>query len=202
MTHPIVVAITGATGVIYGVEVLKALRDLNQPRHLILSSSAVRNIHIETEYHIDEIKEMAEVIYDHKDIGASVASGSFKTRGMVVAPCTIKTLSAIANSFNENLVVRAADCTLKERRRLVLMVRETPLHKGHLELMMKAADHGATILPPMPSFYHGPKTVMDIVHQSVGKALDQFDIEHDLYRRWTSDAGKDPSIKFPTKTES
>lgn len=196
MSHPIVVAITGATGVIYGVELLKALRDLNEPTHLILSDSAVRNIHTETEYRIEEVKEMAEVVYNNKDIGASVASGSFKTRGMVVVPCTIKTLSAIANSFNENLVVRASDVTLKEGRKLVLMVRETPLHKGHLELMMRAADHGATILPPMPSFYHGPKTVMDIIHQSVGKTLDQFDIEHDLYLRWHSDRNTDPRIKF------
>ena len=196
MSHPIVVAITGATGVIYGVELLKALRDLDERTHLILSDSAVRNIHTETEYRIEEVKEMAEVVYNNKDIGASVASGSFKTRGMVVVPCTIKTLSAIANSFNENLVVRAADVTLKEKRTLVLMVRETPLHKGHLELMMRAADYGATILPPMPSFYHGPKTVMDIIHQSVGKALDQLGVEHDLFRRWHSDMNGDPTIRF------
>jgi len=195
--HPIVVAITGATGVIYGVELLKALRDLNERTHLILSDSAVRNIHTETEYKIDEVKEMAEVVYNNKDIGASVASGSFKTRGMVVVPCTIKTLSAIANSFNENLVVRASDVMLKERRTLVLMVRETPLHKGHLELMMRAADHGAVILPPMPSFYHGPKTVLEIIHQSVGKALDQLGVEHNLFRRWNSDMNTDPTIKFP-----
>lgn len=110
----------------------------------------------------------------NRDIAAAVASGSFKTRGMVVAPCTIKSLSAIANSYTENLVVRAADVTLKERRRLVLMVRETHLHRGHLELMMRCADLGSVILPPMPAFYHGPKTIMDLIHQSIGKALDQF----------------------------
>jgi len=196
MKDPIVVGITGATGVIYGVELLRALRELNEPTHLILSKSAIRNIHIETEYRIEEVQDMADVVYNNSDIGASVASGSFKTRGMIVAPCTIKTLSAVANSFNDNLIVRASDVTLKERRPLVLMVRETPLHKGHLELMARVADIGATLLPPMPSFYHGPKTIMDIVHQSVGKALDQLNIEHDLFRRWHSDLGKDPSIRL------
>lgn len=196
MSLPLVVAITGATGVIYGVELLKSLKDLGIPTHLILSESAIRNIHIETEYRIEDIRGMVDVMYKNKDIGESVASGSFKTRGMIVAPCTIKTLSAIANSFNENLVVRASDVTLKEKRPLILMVRETPLHKGHLDLMTRVADVGATLLPPMPSFYHGPKTIMDIVHQSVGKALDQVGIEHNLFRRWTSECGKDPSIRF------
>jgi flavin prenyltransferase len=187
MNLPIVVAITGATGVIYGVELLKALRGVGQETHLILSESAVRNIAIETDYSIEEVRGFADVIYNNKDIGASVASGSFRTRGMIVAPCTIKTLSAIANSFNSNLVVRASDVTLKERRPLVLMVRETPLHKGHLDLMRRVADIGATLLPPMPAFYHRPQTIMDIVHQSVGKALDQVGVEHDLFRRWHSD---------------
>jgi len=185
MTLPLVVAITGATGVIYGSEMLRVLKRLGVPVHLILSESAVRNFAIETDYKVHEIEALADVVYKNRDIAAAVASGSFKTRGMVVAPCTIKSLSAIANSYTENLVVRAADVTLKERRRLVLMVRETPLHKGHLELMMRCADLGAVILPPMPAFYHGPKTIMDLVHQSIGKALDQFDIEHDLFERWT-----------------
>lgn len=196
MSLPLVVAITGATGVIYGVELMRVLKDLDVPTHLILSESAVRNINIETEYSADEVKEMAQEVYNNKNIGASVASGSFQTRGMIVAPCTIKTLSAVANSFNDNLVVRASDVTLKEKRPLVLMVRETPLHKGHLDLMSRVADIGATILPPMPSFYHGPKTIMDIVHQSIGKALDQVGVEHNLFRRWTSDCGKDPSIRM------
>lgn len=196
MTLPIVVAITGATGVIYGVELLKALKDLNEPTHLILSESAVRNLRIETEYDIDEVKSMADRVYSNKDIGASVASGSFLTRGMIVAPCTIKTLSSVANSFNYNLVTRASDVTLKEKRPLVLMVRETPLHKGHLDLMTRVADMGATLLPPMPSFYHGPKTIMDIIHQSVGKALDQVGIEHELFKRWTSDGNTDSAIRL------
>ncbi|RLA36245.1 MAG: 3-octaprenyl-4-hydroxybenzoate carboxy-lyase [Gammaproteobacteria bacterium] len=190
MSLPLVVAITGASGVIYGIELLRALRDLDVTTHLILSESAIRNIHIETEYDHTDVTAMADVVYKNKDIGASVASGSFLTRGMIVAPCTIKTLSGIANSYADNLIVRAADVTLKERRTLVLMVRETPLHKGHLDLMRQVADIGGTILPPMPSFYHGPKTIMDIIHQSVGKVLDQVGIEHSLFRRWTSEVPK------------
>lgn len=184
---PLVVAITGATGVIYGVEMLRVLHQLGEPVHLILSEAAAMNLAIETNTSVDEVKALAEVVYPNKDIGAAVASGSFRTRGMIVAPCTVKTLSAIANSFTFNLVVRAADVTLKERRPLVLLVRETPLHKGHLELMTRAADYGATILPPMPAFYHHPQTIMDIVHQSIGKALDQVGVEHQLFRRWTGE---------------
>ena len=182
---PLVVAITGATGVIYGVEMLRVLKELGQETHLILSEAACMNLSIETHYSIDEVKSLANVVYNNKDIGAAVASGSFRTRGMIVAPCTIKTLSAIANSFTSNLVVRAADVALKERRTLVLMVRETPLHKGHLDLMSRAADCGAVILPPMPAFYHQPETIMDIIHQSIGKVLDQVGIEHNLFKRWT-----------------
>ena len=187
MTQPLVVAVTGATGVIYGVELLKVLKELGEETHLILSESAGRNLKIETEYELDDVRALADVVYSNKDIGAAVASGSFLTRGMVVAPCTIKSLSAIANSYNDNRVARAADVTLKEKRRLVLMVRETPLHKGHLDLMSRAADLGATILPPMPSFYHGPQTIQDIINQSIGKVLDQFSIEHNLFRRWKGD---------------
>jgi 4-hydroxy-3-polyprenylbenzoate decarboxylase len=184
---PLVLAITGATGVVYGVEMLRVLRQLGEPVHLILSEAATMNLAIETNTSVDEVKALADVVYPNKDVGAAVASGSFRTRGMIVAPCTVKTLSAIANSFTYNLVVRAADVTLKERRPLVLLVRETPLHKGHLELMARAADYGATILPPMPAFYHHPQTIMDIVHQSIGKALDQVGIEHQLFRRWTGE---------------
>jgi len=185
---PLVLAITGASGVIYGVEMLRVLKELGQPTHLILSEAAGMNMAIETDYSLERVKAMADVVYPNKDVGAAVASGSFRTRGMIVAPCTIKTLSAIANSFCHNLVVRAADVTLKERRTLVLMVRETPLHKGHLDLMSRAADYGAVILPPMPAFYHRPATIMDIVHQSIGKALDQVGIEHNLFRRWAGHA--------------
>ena len=188
---PLVVAITGATGVIYGVEMLRVLKELGQETHLILSEAAALNLSIETEYSLEEVKSLASEVYSNKDVGAAVASGSFRTRGMIVAPCTIKTLSAIANSFTYNLVVRAADVSLKERRTLVLMVRETPLHKGHLELMSRAADCGAVILPPMPAFYHRPQSIMDLIHQSIGKALDQVGIEHQLFRRWTGHGRKE-----------
>jgi len=195
MSLPLVVAITGATGVIYGVELLRVLKDLGQETHLILSEAASMNLAIETECSLEEVRSLASVVYPNKDVGAAVASGSFRTRGMIVAPCTIKTLSAIANSFTYNLVVRAADVTLKERRTLILMVRETPLHKGHLDLMSRAADCGAVILPPMPAFYHKPETIMDIIHQSIGKALDQVGIEHKLFKRWAghgrNDEGKE-----------
>jgi len=191
MSLPIVVAITGATGVVYGVELLKAVRELGQPAHLILSESAIRNLSIETEYTLDEVRALADTVYNNKDVGAAVASGSFRTRGMIVAPCTVKSLSAIANSFSYNLVVRATDVTLKERRPLVLMVRETPIHKGHLELMTRAADLGACILPPVPAFYHHPKSILDLVHQSIGKALDQLGVEHELFECWQGDTGRD-----------
>jgi len=186
MSFPLVLAITGASGVIYGVEMLRVLKELGQETHLIVSEAACKNLAIETEYSLDEVLSMASVVYDNKDIGAAVASGSFRTRGMIVAPCTVKTLSAIANSFTYNLIVRAADVSLKERRTLVLMVRETPLHKGHLDLMSRAADYGAVILPPMPAFYHKPESLMDVIHQSIGKALDQVGIEHNLFKRWGS----------------
>jgi len=185
MGLPLVVAITGATGVVYGVELLRVLKDLGQPTHLILSEAAGINMAIETDYSLEEVRALADVVYPNKDVGAAVASGSFRTRGMIVAPCTVKTLSAIANSFSYNLIVRAADVTLKERRTLVLMVRETPLHKGHLDLMSRAADCGAVILPPMPAFYHRPASIMDIVHQSIGKALDHVGVEHQLFKRWS-----------------
>lgn len=182
--YPLIVAISGASGVIYGVEMLRVLKDLGEETHLILSEAAGLNLSIETKYSADHVRSLASVVYSNKDVGAAVASGSFRTRGMIVAPCSVKTLSAISNSFTANLIVRAADVTLKERRPLVLMVRETPLHKGHLDLMSRAAGLGAIILPPMPAFYHKPETIMDIVRQSIGKALDQVGIEHDLFKRW------------------
>lgn len=184
MTLPLIVGISGASGVIYGVELLRALKAINHPTHLVVSDSAQINLQLETDVSLDEVKALADVVYDSKNMGAAISSGSFKTKGMIIAPCAIKTLSGVATSDNSNLLIRAADVCLKERRRLVMMVRETPLHKGHLELMMKCADLGATILPPVPAFYHKPKSVLDIIHQSIGKALDQFDIEHNLFERW------------------
>ncbi len=179
-----VVAITGATGVVYGVRLLEVLRDLGMETHLVLSDAGKKNIETETQYSVPYVEQLAYKSHDAADVGACIASGSFRTQGMVVAPCTIKTLSGIANSFDDNLIIRAADVTLKERRPLILVVRETPLHKGHLRLLTLAADAGATILPPVPAFYHAPKTIDDLIDQTVGKILDSLDIEHSLYRRW------------------
>jgi flavin prenyltransferase len=181
---PLVVAITGASGVIYGIRLLEVLQDLGVERHLILTGQARMNLSYETERDAAQIEGLASRVYEPNDLSAPVASGSFKTSGMVVVPCTIKTLSGIANSYNDNLVIRAADVALKERRRLILVVRETPLHEGHLELMMKVAGLGGIILPPVPSFYHAPKRIEDLVDHTVGKILDLFDVEHALFRRW------------------
>lgn len=182
----IIVGISGATGVIYGVRMLKVLQEAGVETHLVITQSAIKNLHIETELKMSDLEAMATVVYDVDDVGAAIASGSFKVDGMVVIPCTMKTLSAIANSFNYNLLVRAADVTLKERRRLVLVVRETPLHEGHLELMTRVARIGGVIMPPVPSFYHMPKTIDDLIDQTVGKVLDLFSIDGKLFKRWGS----------------
>lgn len=180
----IIVGIAGASGVIYGVRMLEVLKDCDIETHLIISEAGKLNIRIETDYDVDEVLSMADFTYRNKDIAASVASGSFLTEGMVVAPCTVKTLSGIANSYNENLLIRSADVQLKEKRKVALLFRETPLHKGHLRLLTLAADMGAHIVPPVPSFYHHPKTLDDIINQSIGKVLDYMGIEHNLFKRW------------------
>jgi 4-hydroxy-3-polyprenylbenzoate decarboxylase len=185
MARRIIIGISGASGVIYGVRMLEHLRDTDCETHLVLSKSAKLTIEIETSYAAKEVAAMADYTYDNKNMAAAISSGSFLTDGMIVAPCTIKTLSGIANSYTDNLLVRAADVSLKEKRKLVLLVRETPLHKGHLQLMTTAADLGAHILPPVPSFYHMPKTIDDIIDQTVGKVFDYMDIEHDLFSRWS-----------------
>jgi 4-hydroxy-3-polyprenylbenzoate decarboxylase len=184
MTKRIVIGISGASGVIYGVRMLELLKEMDFETHLIISESGRLNIEIETGYKPRDVEAMADFIYDHKDMAASLSSGSFLTEGMVVIPCTIKSLSGIAHSYNENLLVRAADVTLKEKRKLVLVVRETPLHIGHLRLMTLAAEMGAHLVPPVPSFYHQPETIEDIIDQTIGKIFDYFGIEHDLFRRW------------------
>jgi 4-hydroxy-3-polyprenylbenzoate decarboxylase len=184
MAKRIVIGISGASGVIYGIKMLSLLQEKDFQTHLIISESGRQNIEIETSYKADDVSAMADYTYDNRDVGAALASGSYLTAGMVVVPCTIKTLSGIANSYTNNLLVRAADVTLKEKRKLVLVVRETPLHMGHLSLMMKAAKMGAHILPPVPSFYHQPKTIDDIIHQTIGKIFDYLGIEHNLYKRW------------------
>lgn len=180
----IIIGITGASGVIYGIEILKELNKKDLETHLIITESGKKNIILETDCSVRDVESMANKVYNNNDLAAPLASGSFLTSGMIVAPCTIKTLSGIANSYSDNLLVRAADVTLKEKRKLVLLVRETPLHKGHLNLMSMAADIGAHILPPIPSFYHRPKTIEDIIHQTIGKVFDYFGIEHNLFKRW------------------
>jgi 4-hydroxy-3-polyprenylbenzoate decarboxylase len=184
MKRRIVVGITGASGVIYGIELLRKLNKKDVETHLIISESGKKNISLETDYSVAEVESMAVKHYDNVNLAAPLASGSFLTDGMIVAPCTVKTLSGIANSYSENLIVRTADVILKEKRKLVLLVRETPLHKGHLRLMTMAADMGAHILPPIPAFYHRPKTLDDIIDQTVGKIFDYLGIPHDLFKRW------------------
>jgi 4-hydroxy-3-polyprenylbenzoate decarboxylase len=190
MKKRLVVGICGASGVIYGVRLLELLKETDYEAHLILSNSAKLNLEIETDCKLSEVEALADFTYDYHDMAASLASGSFLTEGMVVIPCTIKTLSGIANSYTANLLVRAADVTLKEKRKLVLVVRETPLHMGHLRLMTHAAEMGAHILPPVPSFYHQPKTIQDIIDQTIGKVFDYLGIEHQLFKRWGSGTPK------------
>jgi 4-hydroxy-3-polyprenylbenzoate decarboxylase len=181
-----IIAITGASGVIYGIQMLRAMQETPYETHLIISEAGSRNIEIETGLNPDEIKQMADYTYSYTDVGAALASGSFITEGMTVIPCTIKTLSGIANCYTDNLIVRAADVTLKEKRKLLLVVRETPLHVGHLRLMAMAAEMGAHLFPPVPSFYHQPKTIDDIINHTIGKIFDYFNIEHNLFKRWGS----------------
>jgi flavin prenyltransferase len=189
----LIVAITGASGAIYGVRALEALRAMGDIEvHVVISPSAVRTLREETDFSIEDVRALANVVHNHKDIGASIASGSFRTAGMIVAPCSVKTLSGIAHCYDEDLVIRAADVCLKERRRLVLLFRETPLHAGHISLMDQATRMGAIIMPPIPSFYSRPRVIDDIVNQSVGRMLDLFDLSNDLVSRWagTSDGAR------------
>ncbi|MCX7141438.1 MAG: UbiX family flavin prenyltransferase [Proteobacteria bacterium] len=198
----IIIGISGASGVVYGIRSLQALRDIpGIETHLVLSPSAKRTIVEETDWDPAAVEALAHVVHNHRDIGASIASGSFQTGGMLVAPCSIKSLSGIVNSYSDNLLTRAADVCLKERRRLVLLVRETPLHLGHIELMGQAARYGAVVLPPVPAFYNRPQSLDDIVDHTVGKALDQFDIPHQLFKRWKEAAGADaPQGAAPPST--
>lgn len=181
----IVVALSGASGAIYGVRALEALRDDPDVEvHAIISAGARATIAYETDRTVEMVEALADRRYAENDLAAALASGTFRTAGMLVAPCSIRTMSAIAHSLNDNLIVRAADVHLKERRPLVLMVRETPLHAGHLRSMYELALRGATILPPVPGFYIRPKTIIELVDHSVGKAFDQLGIEHQLFPRW------------------
>ena len=181
----LIIAITGASGVIYGVRALQMLRRSGEIEiHLILSPAAVRTLIEETDHNPDELRALANVVHSHKDIGASIASGSFRTEGMLIAPCSVKTLSGVAHCYADDLVVRAADVCLKERRKLVLLFRETPLHAGHIALMDQATRNGAVVMPPVPGFYSRPSSVDDIVNQTVGRALDLFGIDVGVVKRW------------------
>jgi 4-hydroxy-3-polyprenylbenzoate decarboxylase len=181
----LIVAISGASGPHYGVRMLEVLRERTDIEiHLILSGGATATIRYELERDPDEILGLAHVVHEEGNLGSSIASGTFVTDGMVVAPCSMKTLSAIASSYNDTLIARAADVCLKERRRLVLLVRETPLHLGHLRLMQQVTEAGATVLPAIPAFYHRPRTIQDLVDHTVVKSLDQFGIDLDLIPRW------------------
>jgi flavin prenyltransferase len=181
----LIVAITGASGAIYGVRALQLLRQMGGVEtHLIMSTSGARTLAEETDHSAAQVRAMADHVHSAKDIGAAIASGSFKTLGMLVAPCSVKTLSGIAHCYDDELVVRAADVCLKERRRVVLLLRETPLHAGHIALMDQATRNGAIIMPPVPAFYSRPQTVADIVDQTVGRALDLFDLDAKVVHRW------------------
>ena len=193
MKQRLIVGISGASGAIYGIRLLEILQKLPEiDTHLIISKAAKRTIVLETDYKVDQVEKLAAEVFPDHDIAASVSSGSYKTSGMVVIPCSIKTLSGIANSYADNLLVRAADVVLKEQRKLVLVLRETPLHLGHTQLMTRSIEIGATLLPAMPAFYHRPSTIDDLINQTVNRALDQFDIElpDDLFERWTGSPRK------------
>ncbi|HBU6132155.1 UbiX family flavin prenyltransferase [Enterobacter sp. 168J2] len=183
----LIIGISGASGAIYGVRLLQVLRNVAEVEtHLVMSQAARQTLSLETDLSLRDVQALADMVHDARDIAASISSGSFKTAGMVILPCSIKTLSGIVNSYTDTLVTRAADVVLKERRPLVLCVRETPLHLGHLRLMTQAAELGAVIMPPVPAFYHRPQSLDDVINQTVNRVLDQFDIDlpEDLFTRW------------------
>jgi 4-hydroxy-3-polyprenylbenzoate decarboxylase len=182
----LIVGITGASGVIYGIRLLEVLSTHKEVEtHLIISDAGVEIIKHETDWGLKKVRALADVSYDVDDIGSRLASGSFKRDGMVIAPCSMKTLSALANSYTDNLITRSADIALKERKKLVLLARETPLHLGHLRNMVKLTEMGAIIFPPVPAFYHKPQTIQDLVDYTIGRVLDIFDIKHNLLPRWS-----------------
>ena len=181
----LIIGITGASGVIYGIRLLEVLSTNKEVEtHLIISEAGAEIIKHETDWKLEKVRALANACYDIHDIGSRLSSGSFKRDGMVIAPCSMKTLSALANSYTDNLIARAADITLKERKRLVLLTRETPLHLGHLRNMVKATEMGAIVFPPVPAFYHKPKTIQNLIDYTTGRVLDIFDIEHNLFTRW------------------
>jgi 4-hydroxy-3-polyprenylbenzoate decarboxylase len=185
LTRRIIVGVSGASGSIYAIQTLKALRAAGDIEiHLIVSEQAKSTVRLETDLGAEALLALGDIVHDAADLAASISSGSFKTAGMIVVPCSMRSASAIAYSLNDNLIVRAADVCLKERRPLVLVVRETPLHVNHLRNLVRAAEAGAIILPPVPGTYSRPKTLEDVVNHTVGKVLDQFGIENELFARW------------------
>lgn len=180
----LIVAISGASGAIYGVRLLEALKNSQIETHLIISKAGKITLAQETNLSVSEVEKLADFSYKYEDIGAVISSGSFKTDGMIIAPCSMKTMAEIATGVTSNLISRAADVILKERRKLVLAVRETPFHLGHLRNMTQLTEMGAIIAPPLPAFYQQPKTIDDIVNHSTGRLLDLFDIECDMVKRW------------------
>lgn len=184
MAKRIIVGISGASGIVYGLRALQLLRDCAVETHLVISKSAKLTLHHELDMPLADIETLATEVHPINDIGASIASGSFATDGMLIAPCSVRTMAEIATGVTSTLLTRAADVVLKERRRLVLMVRETPLHTGHLRTMTQLSEMGAVIAPPVPAFYTRPQTLNDMVTQTVGRALDLFDIRHDKVQRW------------------
>ncbi len=183
----LIIGISGASGAIYGVRLLQVLQQVSEVEtHLVMSPAARQTLSLETDYTLREVQALADVVHDVRDIAASISSGSFKTLGMAILPCSMKTLSGIVHSYSDSLLTRAADVVLKEQRKLVLGVRETPLHIGHLRMMTTAAELGAVIMPPVPAFYHRPQSIMELVDQTVNRIVDQFDITlpQDLFTRW------------------
>ena len=185
----LVVGISGASGAVYGIRMLQALKGLDVESHLVLSKAAEMTIAYETDWKIADVKALADVCYPVQDVGAAISSGSFRTLGMVVAPCSVRSMSEIATGVTSNLLTRAADVVLKERRRLVLMVRETPFHLGHLRTMVSLAEMGAVVAPPLPAFYSRPESVEDLVEHSVGRVLDLFGLDTGAVRRWGETSG-------------
>ena len=182
----LIVGVSGASGSLYAYAALKVLRSVDDIEvHLVLSAQARQTIELETPYMAADFEALADAVHRDGDLAAPISSGSFRTAGMLIIPCSIKTASAVAHSFNDNLLARAADVCLKERRTLVMVVRETPLHVGHLRMLVQLAEMGAVILPPVPGMYSRPKTIEDVVAHTVGKALDQFGIENALFERWS-----------------
>jgi flavin prenyltransferase len=196
----LVIGISGASGVIYGIRLLQVLRQIPAVEtHLIISTPGKQTILAETDFTVRQVEEMAAVTYSNRDVGAAVASGSFKTDGMAIVPCSIKTLSALAHCYADTLMARAGDVTLKERRPLIVAVRETPLHAGHLRLMLDLTQMGAILMPPLPAFYHRPKTLDDIINHTVSRILDQFGLDPGLANEWPG-IKQTLSLSYPSAT--